>query len=309
MVLVSRLVHPLASATRVLLLVPPLASREMGFAQALAAVKTLAARTGLSVRIVTPSEQTDALTALVAQTDPEVPYKVQGLAAWEDLVDALDAATQPDDVLCLVSVRRGRLAWHPGLLHLPRLLAQRFPGNDFITAYLSEVETKQIIRAAVDPEQPGERFPALPTSHVIMDLADEGLIPVLTAMLARRFPKPEAGMQAEHLAALVEAYAPEVAPGIVFYHLHTDTVDEAELLLGLSRAGISLPRTGQPTRVVLVLLAPQSMTPEDYLRLLALCGHLLHHEKLAERLLEAPTPEEVRSLLYRELHDPPLASD
>ena len=91
--------------------------------------------------------------------------------------------------------------------------------------------------------------------------------------------------------------APEVMPGVVFYHAHTDVVDAAQTFVGVCPKGAPLPFTGQPARVLLVLLAPEEMALEDYLRHLAVTAQLVRTGATVEALLAASGPEEAHDVL------------
>jgi Kef-type K+ transport system membrane component KefB/nucleotide-binding universal stress UspA family protein len=312
MVFVSRLIHPLASQRRVLLLVPPYAEREAGFGPALAAVKTMTARAGMTLRVLAPADAVDDLRSRIEQTDPEAAFRMQPLDAWSDLVAELDNTVKEGDLLCLISVRRGTVAWRPGLLRLPRLLASRFANHDSITVYLSEEETEQLATAAAaTPAPDDERLPDLTPDQITLGVDAGDLVGVLRQTLAPAFPDdPE---RAAELAARVAAqhhdYAPELAPGLAFYPLHSDAVDTSRLFVGVARDEVVLPHTSRPARVVLVLLAPLAMAPAEYLRQLSLTAHLAHREGVVERLTEADSPQEVRAVLLGEVRQPDLSGD
>jgi Kef-type K+ transport system membrane component KefB/mannitol/fructose-specific phosphotransferase system IIA component (Ntr-type) len=308
MVFVSRLVHPLASQRRVLLLVPPYAEREPGFGKALAAVKTLAARAGMGLRVLVPADAVDDLRSRIERTDPEAAFRMHPLDAWADLVPELDNTVREGDLLCLISVRRGTVTWRPGLLRLPRLLASRFSNHDSITVYLSEEETEHLAAAAATapPADADGRLPDLHAEHVTLNLHADSLEGILRQTLAPAFPnEPERAAElAEQLAAQRQDYAPELAPGLVLYPLHTEAVEASQLLVGVACEEVTLPKTSRPARVVLVLLAPLSLEPAGYLRQLSLTAHLAHREGVVERLTEADSPQEVREVLLGEVREP-----
>ena len=97
--------------------------------------------------------------------------------------------------------------------------------------------------------------------------------------------------------------APEIMPGVVFYHAHLDAVDEALVFVGVCPEGARVPRAGRAVRVVLALLAPTTLSPEAYLRRLAVVAQLVKTEATVEALLAAETPEAAREVLFGTLRD------
>jgi Kef-type K+ transport system membrane component KefB/nucleotide-binding universal stress UspA family protein/mannitol/fructose-specific phosphotransferase system IIA component (Ntr-type) len=297
-VFVSRLVHPLASVQRVVLLVPPFAERESGFGTALAAVKTMAARAGLTLLVLSPAAT--ELAEMVVRTDPEVPFEAKPIDTWEDLMPALDENLRASDLICFVSVRNGRLAWRPSLLRLPRTLVTRFPEHDFITVYLSEQEIEHALGAVESVESlPKVALPHLSVEHVTLGLGDCPLEEMLGQVVAPGFPEEPARVEelARQLAQQRSDYAPELAPGLALYHLHTPAVTESQLFLGVARVELHDLPTGFPVRAVLVLLVPADMKPGAYLRQLALTAQLVRRDDIVDELARAATPEEARARL------------
>lgn len=138
MVLVARLAAPVATAQRLLLLVPPLADREAGFAGAVRALGALAERGGMETVLVAEAAGAEAVRGAVARLVPEVPLTVSAVETWGQVPALLDDLTRAGDVLALVSVRQGALAWRPSLVRLPRVLAARFTPLTLLTVYLAD---------------------------------------------------------------------------------------------------------------------------------------------------------------------------
>lgn len=317
MVVVSRLVHPIETARRLLLLVPPLAAREAGFAEAVRALKTLAARGGMEVVAITEADEAEALARRLKRLPPESSLAVRGVAEWADVPDLLDEIVRAGDVLALLSVRHGALAWRPGLTRLPRVLAARFDARDLLTVYLSEVEADALARdaalgtpAAGDPAGPPL---ALAADHVTLGLApDEApallartLAPVLDVDLDEDARAEAADVLAELLLALPANAAPEVAPGVILYHGRTPDVPDLQVAVGVCPEGAPLPHTAQPVRVIVALVAPPALPDAAYDAAVTLAARLARAETTVEALVEAHEPEEaVAAMLAAQRGEP-----
>jgi Kef-type K+ transport system membrane component KefB len=299
MVLVSKLEHPLSSTRRVVLLVPPYAEREVGFAKALAAVKTMTARIGAVLLLVTVETIADDLASSVERTSPEVGFRVARLASWADLMTTLDDAVREGDLICLLSARRGTLAWRPSLLQTPGIIAKRWPDHDFVTIYLSEQTTEANTSIAQGGGDEVDALPPLPLEHVTVGVRDGSLQEVLERLLAPAFPDQHDRAQeaVEEIVTQQADYVPELAPGLVLYHLHTGLVNDCTLFLGTSENGLTLPQTSHPARLILVLLAPLSLDAHAYLRQLSLTAQHVRQDGLVDAVASKRTAEEVRAEL------------
>jgi Kef-type K+ transport system membrane component KefB/nucleotide-binding universal stress UspA family protein len=290
MVLVSRLVQPLAATERVVVLIPPLAEREVGFFPALTTLKFMTANAGAEMAILCLESSRPQVERWVERSRPEVNTTFLAMPAWDEALTLLESTVDLGDMICLVSTRRGTLTWRPDLMRLPRQIAARFRGHDFLTVYLSQQSPDGVAAAG----ERSARMPFLRESNVVMDVPDGTIEAVLARVLRQPGREPEAATRlAARIAAQQSDYAPELSPGLVLYHLHTGDVRRTQLCVGISREGVALPQTSEPARLILVLLAPLEMDPNAYLHQLALTAHTLHRPDLVARVVEAQTRADV----------------
>ncbi|MEM8559481.1 MAG: cation:proton antiporter [Bacteroidota bacterium] len=313
MTVVSKLEAPVNTTARLLVAVPPLAEREPGFPAALRALKVLADQKGAPLLFITTPESVRPLRALAERTKPAAPFEVAEVGQWADLPATLDDLVVTNDLLVLVSVRRGTLAWRPALERLPSVLASRFDAASFLTVYLAEPDRAALAADTRDPDGVTAVLDALPPDHILVGLREgsaeyalqqvlcQGFAsqPELPFRLARKLSRgtPDGGDMPEG------AYAPELLPGVVFYHLHTPEVDEMQLFLGLSADGLAFEHTGSPAHAILALLVPQDVDSATYLRRLSVVAHLIHTPEHVEALRAARTPDEARTLLRQHLSE------
>lgn len=300
MVVVCKVEHPLQTARRVLLVVPPLADREPGFGDALQSMKILANQAGLDLVVVgTQKHLVDVMTQ-VQRIRPEVPVRARPLERWSGLLALLETTVDADDLLVLLMARRGAVAWRPSLDRLPRLLAQRFPRHNFLATYLADVPARSLVKTA--RAAAAALAEAIETGPVILDLAP-GAAPDVLALLLHETAHVEGSVLAlaRTLAEGEPHYAPELLPGVVLYHAHTDRVDQPLLLTGISQAGLILPRTSHPVHVVLVFLGDRQTSVDAYLQQLTIATHLVPSAEAVETLRTAASPEAVRQVLLHQL--------
>ena len=297
MTVVARLSRPLAAATRLIILVPPLVWREAGFARALRTLAVLASQKGLAVTVFAVNEDREVVAERIKRTRPALEGDIRGLEDWREAIGAMDRFAARGDVVALLSVREGTLAWRPALYRLPRVLARRFPETDLLTIYLSETEVAAQAARAVDGD--GDDDLRLPPEHVALDVIPAPPEAMLRQMFYSGFPDHPALARAlaDTAAAAHAEDAPEIMPGVVLYHAHVGEVDEPMVFVGVCEGGATLPGTAGPTRVVLALLAPVGMASDDYLRLLAVIAQMVRSPETVDALVAAETPEAARSLL------------
>lgn len=295
MMLLSKIEQPLATTQRVVLAIPPYADREPGFSRVLRAVKLMTSQLGARLLLVAAEEHLPTVRDWADETRPSVPVDVHPLGTWAGLLAALGSLVGPNDLLVLLNVREGTLAWRPTLNRLPRLLAQRHPQTSLIVLYPPES-----VEMAAFPARPmaARLMAVLSPQRVTTNLTGDSTRAVLRAMLHDAFDDTPPALDAV-LAALLRMepdYIPELLPGVVFYHAHLDRVPQPLLFVGISPDGLNLPMTAGLVHVVLVLLSPMGEPPERHLARLAEVARVFRTPDLVDQLRAATHPEEVLPL-------------
>lgn len=305
MIVVSKIERPLNTHERLLVAVPPFAERESGFAGAMRALKILADRAGMELVVLSTRAAIAPIMACVEQTAPRTPVRAHPVPQWSALVDALDALVEPTDALVLLSEREGSLAWRPSLNRLPGLIAQRFDRNTFLTAYMAELPFATVVSDTVDRLHPDTLYGAIRAGDVTVGLEEGPMDAVLRQVLvplAREAPDAAERLVAD-LGRVESGYAPELRPGVVLYHVHAAQPEETRLLVGVSRAGIRLPRTARPAHVVLVFVGGAELSPEQYLQRLSVVTELVASDEMVDELRRCTCPEAARDVLVGSLRE------
>ncbi|MBE2202577.1 MAG: cation:proton antiporter, partial [Anaerolinea sp.] len=134
LVLVCKLEHPLHTMQRILLVLPPNAEHEPGFLTLAHTVKHLAQQMGVKIWVISATKGASALSRLVEETTPTVDVKYETYQDLAEVSNYRDNITA-DDLVVLMSARRGMISWQPLLDGLPRELAQSLPQQSFIITY------------------------------------------------------------------------------------------------------------------------------------------------------------------------------
>ncbi|GAB5518655.1 MAG: cation:proton antiporter [Rhodothermales bacterium] len=306
MVIMARLNKRINSLQRMVLLVPPLAHQEIGFAGALQALKSLASQKGMPMQVLAAENYVKAVEKAISDVKPSAKVNMQPLAQWRDVMKTLDGLLTPNDMVVLLSVREGALAWRPALKRMPRLLSIRHEANDLLTVYLSEIELDALVEGQLDaPRAAARHAKLLPPHHITLGLQPAKLTMLLTTIMQPGYPKrPQLpGNLADDLAGAHESYAPELSPGVVFYHEHSAWVDEPALFIGTCPQGVSLPHTSQPAKVIMILVAPKKMKPTAYLTQLSMTAQMVRPEDTVDHLLNATSATEAAEYLLDNLRE------
>jgi mannitol/fructose-specific phosphotransferase system IIA component (Ntr-type) len=279
MIVVAKLVEPLNTTKRLVVVLPPLIHRHPGFFEAARATRAIASQLGASITGLVVEGSTERFDELYRPIKPAAPTEMKRVAGWSKVLGEIGRELQEDDLVVVMSARRGTLPWHPKLERLPGQLGETVSENVLII-YPSEADT---------PRREGMPISALPRGlrpeRVTFDLPR---MPYETALrqILSGFGS-DAWRLEEIIRTLVrceEEFSTEVRPGVVVPHARVTGLEEPILYLGVSPEGVEFPNAREPVHLIFVLLSPSDQ-PQEHLRSLAEIARLVSQDESVQELL------------------------
>jgi Kef-type K+ transport system membrane component KefB len=132
--MVSRLVSPLNTTDKIVVVVPKHAEVETGFYRWLETVKALSRQTGAPIHLFGSKGTLERIEALLLNSKPAVEAV---FSVFEDLRDFLVISREitANDLLVVISARRGTLSYQSCLDKIPKTLSKHFNGVNFVIIY------------------------------------------------------------------------------------------------------------------------------------------------------------------------------
>jgi Kef-type K+ transport system membrane component KefB/mannitol/fructose-specific phosphotransferase system IIA component (Ntr-type) len=285
---VAKLGHPLNTTKRIVLLLPASIDRHPGLEGTLRVVKRVAGVLGSALQVVVVGEPVERYQEIIAAIRPDVPAEYESLPDWSSVLAEMGRSLRPDDLVAVVSARRGALAWHPVLDNLPGRLAELVP-ESFVVIFPSEaipVRGESLHEAGmpsgITPDRVAFELPALSYERALVHLL-----------------RGEMGDDPSRLQHIVSqlvtnerAYSTEIVAGVVVPHARVSGLSEPRIYLGVSPGGIDFPNTRSAARLIFVLLSPPEQ-PEAHLRHLADIARFVSNPDRVARMIESRTLDEL----------------
>jgi Kef-type K+ transport system membrane component KefB/mannitol/fructose-specific phosphotransferase system IIA component (Ntr-type) len=302
MMCITHCLVPINTIKRVVLALPPLAERQPGFAAAIEAIKNLTHQLDASLLTISVSPTIDQAASVIKETSPKLQEKYELLNNWKQLLDWLKNIQQKDDLLIIISVRKGRLAWQPDLDRLPQLINKQFPGISNMIVYPSDKSWEKVIDAR-STEIFAPSF--LPAGHIQLDLDETTLSEAIYRLLSVEFLGEPGKLKriANELVHISNTESVELLPGIVLLHTHIPEILTSTVFLGVNRNGWNLPNTTKDAEAMFILLSSVNAPPEIHLKALADIVRPLLTFKSAQPLTKAVSVYEILDLFYPDNQD------
>ena len=294
-VIVAKLGHPLNTTRRLLLLVPRGSDRIPGFSAMVRAMKLMARRLDASVEGWVVDGPVEVYERHFSAVKPDGPIRLERAPGWGAIRRRLKEEVRPDDIVVLLSARRGAVAWHPELARLPALLGV-LARESFLVVYPAELDPGGA------PAAPAAALPAgLAPERIVVDLPHRGFREILETLLATEFGG-EPGRLRELAARLAEqenAFTTELLPGVVAPHLRVPGLPESMSFLGISREGVHFPHATGDAHLVFVVLTAEE-PPQEHLEQLTAVARLVNDPERVRALRAAADRNEAVAVLSRQ---------
>lgn len=126
--------HPLNTTKKMVLVLPKNAEYEIGFSHALQKIVQLAKQAGARITVYCGQKTAVALRQFITAAKASVELSFKGLEHIEDLL-VLARDVSRDDLLVVVSARKGTLSYQPFLENVPGRLSRHFKDNNMLLVY------------------------------------------------------------------------------------------------------------------------------------------------------------------------------
>jgi nucleotide-binding universal stress UspA family protein len=146
-VLVAKLGHPLNTTQRIVLLIPAGSDHLHGFPQAVRTIKLLTNRLGAKIEGYVVGGSVKAYHTYFDSVKPAAPVSLQFGGSWPATLQQLATELRSDDLVVVLSARRGAVSWTPALERLPARLADLAP-ESFVIFYPAEILAPASARAS-----------------------------------------------------------------------------------------------------------------------------------------------------------------
>ncbi|WP_162428092.1 cation:proton antiporter [Pontibacter pudoricolor] len=134
MILVCKIVEPLNTTRRIIVIVPINAELERGYLRWIRAVKKLSSQLGAKIVFRGRRRTLNKIRQTLATTKPAVEAEFEPIANFREFGDMKTSLTK-DDMIVVVSGRRGTVSYNNTMDYVPRVLSRDYKENSFIIVY------------------------------------------------------------------------------------------------------------------------------------------------------------------------------
>jgi hypothetical protein len=144
MILVCKIIQPLNTIDRIVVIVPSNAEVERGFFRWIRAVKLLSQHLGAKLLFRSSRKAQNKIRQAVASTKPAVEAEYAPYTSFREFTD-MKYELKSDDMVIVISARKETISYSSNLDVVPRVLSKNYKENSFIIIYPEQYPIHQSI--------------------------------------------------------------------------------------------------------------------------------------------------------------------
>ncbi|WP_138416205.1 cation:proton antiporter [Aquibacillus sediminis] len=127
--LIAKMRHPLNTTERILLIIPNNVAFKPGFEDSMRIVKDISLQLNAPIKSYIVNDNQETYENISKYVRPKVPIEFHSTDNWDTLYEKDLKGVKSNDLVILISARRGTVAWHPELDILPKKLVDLNRGS------------------------------------------------------------------------------------------------------------------------------------------------------------------------------------
>lgn len=134
MILVCKIIQPLNTTGRIVVIVPTNAELERGFMRWIRSVKLLSTQLGAPIVFRGRKRTLNKLKSVITDTKPAVEADYVPYASLNEIA-TMKAELLKDDMVIVISARKRTVSYNSAMDYVPRILSRNYKDNSFIVIY------------------------------------------------------------------------------------------------------------------------------------------------------------------------------
>lgn len=253
---VLRQAHAVNTTTRILLVVPPRAERDLCFETGVSTVKRLARQLGAPIHAMVLHTDEKAIIKRIKNVRPSCKIVSKPLEQWDALMQALADRVEADDLVVLLGCREGSPAFDANWRTLPRRVAARFPEVNQLVVFGAE---PKVSASAPHSEVVEGKEDLVARDRIVLGLEDlslEAIVARVCAHARAQWPNERPPEEGSYKAIIDSAR--ELGPGVILLQHRDKHLKEPSLWLGVTRSGVETSAWEWKGHLFFVLFAPEN---------------------------------------------------
>ncbi|MFD2999845.1 cation:proton antiporter [Pontibacter toksunensis] len=144
MILVCKIIQPLNTTGRIVVIVPTNAELERGFMRWVRSVKLLSTQLGAPIVFRGRKRTLNKLKSVIADTKPTVEADYVPYASLNE-ISTMKAELLKDDMVVVISARKRTVSYNSAMDYVPRILSRNYKDNSFIVIYPEQYPVYQTV--------------------------------------------------------------------------------------------------------------------------------------------------------------------
>ncbi|PKL11061.1 MAG: hypothetical protein CVV50_06220, partial [Spirochaetae bacterium HGW-Spirochaetae-6] len=290
MVFISRTRHPISVTKRIMLIIPPLMTKQNGFQNTLDTLINFALSINAKIIFIADDKSREDLTQFLNQNPRHLEYDFLIPKQWKTLSEDLQDKIKEDDLLLQLQARQGQLAWRLNFYRMAGKLKQSFPQNNIMVVFpTSNLEDFSMDKNPDKDALSGPKLSLLswiPPQNFLLNIRNQKVESVFEDVARDFFPTQEREIYTQ-LCGVINEYPAELSDDILLIHIHTYQVSDYQIYVAVNPSGFIHESISSQPKIVFILLSPKEKSPQSHLQMLSEIAKLSLNINFTPSILQA----------------------
>lgn len=290
MVFIARLINPVNVSARIVLILPPLIDKHIGFEKLISSVMNLSSQLSVPVLLITPADVSESFKTVKQKHKSSVQVEYSIIDDFKGVITHFKSIHKRDDFVFFASLRTNDIGWQPSLVRFPKKITSEYDSVNFALAFpeTSRGSSGKVIKKADIPE----------ILHAI-DCADFGIsshsiADAITGLLNQIYSGDLLECLINEMVRVSDEEPVELWDGIILLHAHVENVDRYRIFFGVNKDGFELQSVSGRPIAFFMLIAPTDQSPEKHLSILGAVAKLVQTPDFLGKIQNSRSLEEFK---------------
>jgi Kef-type K+ transport system membrane component KefB/mannitol/fructose-specific phosphotransferase system IIA component (Ntr-type) len=277
MVFLSRVVHKIDISRNIVLIVPPLINRQVGFKESLKAVMKIAKELNDKVILISDDRTIDEIKGEI-EKNKKVTVEYKNIKTWKTITAILENTVSANDIIVQIAARQEEIGWRLDFEKLIYKVAEIYKNNNFIVIYPYSYIGNDI--DDIDDSLKNETLISKLSEYKFeFDIREKSGEEAIDRIFKESKYKNKS---INELKDVLNNSPIELSHKIVLCHIHSEEVKDADIYILVNKDEFEIKDREIKFKILILLFSPKDMIIKSHLEILSDIAKLARNKKIYE---------------------------
>lgn len=264
---ITSIKNPIGITQNIYVVVPPMITRQKGFAGTFASLVHIASEMNSKFIVVSDFDTSSQVEDVLARNKKSLSYEFVNIESWKNIDETIAKMIKKSDMIVQMIARQGQLAWRLSFDRLPMIITNKFNENNYVAVYPPFEYEEEDYGYNVEAEEQKTLLMSIPTAHFMFNI-EENKPEKLFSLICGRFFEGNREIYDDLVDIMIKSPI-ELSKDILLIHTHRSEVEDFSIYIATQKDGFEVESIKSRPKIIITLLSPKSEPLKKHLRILS----------------------------------------